>query len=487
MGHGYFSRRHMMVGSAAALTFSKAHSAPLLKTELLDDFLILHRAFEALHPGLLRYNTKTQMEKNWQELRSDWSHDQSLASAYLALSRFLAKIKCGHSYANFYNQKESVANILFAGKNRVPFHFRWIDGRMIITNAFTAAQELSRGTEVVAIDNQPVQKILSKLLDYVRADGSSTVKRIALLEVQGEDRYETFDIFYALLFPRGSEDFHLTIAPPGTTRMQKIKIAPIDLDTRRGQMNVKLNDNDPQWTLSIQNKKTGLLTMPSWGLYNSTWDWTAFLAASFETLRSQNIKHLIVDIRANEGGLDCGDAIIARLIDRDLPRTAYERRVRYRTTPADLDTYLDTWDPSFKNWGTDAVKIDEQFYRLSEKEGESRAAIKPVGPKYDGKLSVLIGPTNSSATFQFAALIQQHKLGRLIGTPTGGNLRGINGGAFFFLRLPQSGLEADLPLIGTFPITPQPDAGVIPDILVQDSIVDSVQNRDAALMAALNL
>ena len=45
-----------------------------------------------------------------------------------------------------------------------------------------------------------------------------------------------------------------------------------------------------------------------------------------------------------------------------------------------------------------------------------------------------------------------------------GNRRGINGGAFFFLRLSESGLEADLPVIGTFPATPQPDAGLLPDI-----------------------
>ena len=39
----------------------------------------------------------------------------------------------------------------------------------------------------------------------------------------------------------------------------------------------------------------------------------------------------------------------------------------------------------------------------------------------------------------------------MVGQVTGGNLRGINGGAFFFLNLPNSRLEIDLPLIGQFP------------------------------------
>ena len=45
---------------------------------------------------------------------------------------------------------------------------------------------------------------------------------------------------------------------------------------------------------------------------------------------------------------------------------------------------------------------------------------------------VLVNAANSSATFQFAKLVKDNQLGTLVGQPTGGNQRGINGGAFFF-------------------------------------------------------
>src|SRR5690349_1140584 len=48
---------------------------------------------------------------------------------------------------------------------------------------------------------------------------------------------------------------------------------------------------------------------------------------------------------------------------------------------------------------------------------------------------------------------------RLDGQTTGGNQRSINGGAFFFLALPTSGIELDLPLIGRFPEKDRPDVG----------------------------
>ena len=67
--------------------------------------------------------------------------------------------------------------------------------------------------------------------------------------------------------------------------------------------------------------------------------------------------------------------------------------------------------------------------------------------------------------------------------PTGGNQRGINGGAFFFLRLPRSGLELDLPLIGQFSDGERPDAGLEPDVLVVPTVSDIAGGRDAELEA----
>ena len=78
-------------------------------------------------------------------------------------------------------------------------------------------------------------------------------------------------------------------------------------------------------------------------------------------------------------------------------------------------------------------------------------------------------------------------LATLVGEPTGGNLRGINGGAFYFLRLPETGLEVDLPLIGFFPTLSQPDSGVVPDVAVRTSASDITVGRDSAMEKARQL
>jgi hypothetical protein len=83
--------------------------------------------------------------------------------------------------------------------------------------------------------------------------------------------------------------------------------------------------------------------------------------------------------------------------------------------------------------------------------------------------------------------VQRERLGTLVGQPTGGNQRGITGGAFFFMRLPRTGFEVDVPLIGQFPLTtkPVPDAGIEPDVFVQPRVEDIAAGRDAELAATM--
>lgn len=197
---------------------------------------------------------------------------------------------------------------------------------------------------------------------------------------------------------------------------------------------------------------------------------------------------LVLDLRGNEGGVDVGEEIVAHLTTRDVQRQVVQRKVRYRKAPDDLTPYLDTWDPSFRDWGSSAIEETDGFYTLRrDADDDVRARIKPAAPPFGGRTWVLVGAANSSATFEFAQTLRQNRLGTLVGQPTGGNQRGINGGAFFFLRLPRSGIELDLPLIGQFPVGDRPDAGLEPDILVTPTIPDITEGRDAEMDAVPHL
>lgn len=451
-------------------------------TDLRGDISILRRAYTALHPGLYRYATQAEIAARFDRLEADVARARGLPQTYLALSRFLAGVRCGHSYANFYNQSDKIAQTLFAGRNKLPFEFRWIDGRMIVTRGRGPELRLAPGTEIVEIDGRSTSSILADLMPLVRADGGNDGKRRALLELRGADRVQTFDVFFGLMFPPKNGSFRVRTAGAA------VDLPALDSTEVERAQPPRGAPDAPKWTLAFPAERTALLTMPDWVVYNTKWNWRGFLDGAFAEMASRKTSGLIVDLRGNEGGNDCGNDIMARLIDRDLPLEAYERRVRFRRTPADIDAYLDTWDPSFKTLGDAATDIGGGFYRLPvDPDPDSVDVIRPRGPRFAGKVVVLIDAQNSSAAFQFASAVKTNRLATLCGGTTGGNQRGINGGAFFFLRLPASGLEVDVPLIGTFPQTPKPDAGLAPDIAVAPTAQDIAAGRDPALETALRL
>ena len=470
-------RRSVLAGACGFATLAVR---PLHAAEANDAYIV-RRALEQLHPGLLRYNSQQDMAARFDRFEREWHTSINQRQRYLALTRLTAAIKCGHSYANFYNQKSAVQDALFGARDKVPFHFRWIGEQMVVTNDPTGS--MPRGSIVTKLDGRSVASILRTLIPLTRADGNNDGKRRQLLSVMGIDDFETFDCLYPLAFP-ATDRFRAEARAPDGKRID-MTLDAIDLKTRRAQRarSAPAHKDAVQWTIA-HDGKTATLTMDSWGLYNSKWNWQGWLDASFEDMARRGTDRLIIDIRRNEGGLDCGHDVIARLIDSPLPLRGYARRVRYRRVPDDLIPFLDTWDPSFKDWSDDAIPFDARYYDL--KGGDDGVdEIRPKGPRFRGKVIILISAENSSATFQFANLIQTHRLGTLIGEPTGGNLRGINGGAFFFVRLPQSGLEFDLPLIGYFPPTPQPDAGLMPDILVRQSAADITVGTDPVMAKAL--
>jgi Peptidase family S41 len=471
----------MLGGAAGALGFFALAGTARASQPAADDIALLREALTTLHPGLYRYSSPRGVAGLFDRLDREWNTAADLRARFLALSRMLAALQCGHSYANFYNQAAAVQQQLFTDIPRLPFLFRWLGGEMVVLASQGAQDGIAPGTIVTKINGISTRDILARLLPYVRADGGNDGKRVDLLGCTGRDRWETFDIFFANLYPEITT-YTLDLLTPDGRKPRAIR-APITLTERQTALAATGKDNDaPAWTLAHDPAGHAILTMPGWALYNSKWDWRAFLDQCFTDMAARGTTGLVIDLRNNEGGLDCGDEILARLIDAPLSPETYERRVRFRTVPDHLLKYMDTWDPGFAKLGEAATPRAGGFFALPDGAVER---IEPKGPRFCGKVSVITDPGNSSATWRFAAIVKAAKLGTLVGGTTGGNQRGINGGAFYFLRLPASGLAVDVPLIGSFPRTPKPDAGVDPDIRVAATARDIAAGRDPVLAAAI--
>jgi hypothetical protein len=450
---------------------------------LREDIDLVRELLLTLHPGLYRYTTPLALEARWQALRESFVTAPDLRTRYLLLSEMLASLRCGHSYANFFNQRPEVAAELFDRATRLPFHFRWLGGEMVVTGGTASGLALGPGTVIESIDGLPASALWKRLAPYARVDGHNEGKARSLLSVAGRQRLEFFDVFHGLVTgsPTGGV-FRLALRDPDGRR-RTVEAPALTMAARHAVVAATPGRDAPVWTWQVHDNGAAVMRMPGWALYSSSWNWRGWLGERLDELSStSSLRGLIVDLRGNEGGLDCGHPIIERFAGE--PNALPGRRlVRYRRVPAALNRLLETWDNKFRDWGEQAQEVDDRFYVLPSVE----TTLQPRQPRIDKPLVVLVDGANSSATFGFAQRVRQGRLGTLVGETTGGNLRGINGGAFFFARLPASGLEFDLPLIGYFPPGLPPDGGLAPDVSVLPSPADLAAGRDVQLLSALDL
>jgi C-terminal processing protease CtpA/Prc len=480
------------IALAAQLSTGPFISAADLKT----DFQVLGQALTTIHGGLYRYQTPAQFETRLKALEKRFENGGSQSEVFLALSEFTAAIKCGHTFPSFWNQPDGTHENLFMAKDKLPVAFRWVDRKMIVTRNDSESAELQPGTEIKKINGQPAAKVLDRLLKLVKGDGGNDAKRIAELQIQDQKKWEAFDVYYTHAF-HPTEQYSLEIESLNGKR-QTISVPAIDQKTReanRAKHTLPVVKDGAEWGWSFPASDTAMLNMPTWALYNSKWDWKAYIKDRFVELKEKGTKNLILDVRGNAGGNECGDEFLRYLVDQKVSFASGNTFIRYTKIPSELRPYISTWDREFYDWSAQAAPkqfcgmLNSDAYQIRGEDSvnaERGGTIEPAEPRFRGNVYVLVDAECSSATFQFATQVRQYKVGTLIGAPTGGNRKGINGGAIFFTTLPKSRIEIDIPIIAYLPSKEQPDQGLTPDFDVRDTREDIAKGLDRALQFTLN-
>jgi len=453
--------------------------------DIQKDFTIALKAYMEMHPGLYRYASKETIDAVFINYAAVFNRPMTYADAYLQFSKMVANIRCGHTYANFYNQSPLVKELVFKQRDKLPFCFGIIDRKIIITDNLSGDPRFIPGSEIISINDIPVSAVLDSLLLVVKADGYNDGKRIKDLEVSGLGRFEAFDIYQPLFFPPKSGAYNIKAKAYGSNDIITASVKPITRDERKKALNIKEPTNDELWQYKVIDNNIAYLQLGTFVTWQMKMNWKTFIDKAFADMEQKRIPNLVIDIRNNEGGDDEVVGYIVRAIaNKEVIVEPAKKMVRYQRIDPEIEAYLGSWDDAYKKPAIKNPVPEDGLYTLN-KSGQS-LNISAQKKAYQGRVFLLVNEHNSSATFYLAQIIKNNQLATLVGQTTGGSQRGLNGDQTAFLKLPHSKIELDIPLIGTF-YTGKPDKGIEPDITVTHTVQSLVEKRDLEMEKILEL
>lgn len=465
----------------------------LLAADLQEDALLLKKVLLDVHPGIYRYNTEEEFDAHFQSFYDKLDRDMPEAEFMKHLAQFTETIRCGHTYVNPWNMRSEIRERLFGGTIYFPFGFEIHSRKMLVTRNASTNPDIKQGAEILSINGVAASTILDSLYTVAKIDGNNLQAKNHVLNLTefGERDHTFFDFYFPLFFPLQEEVFEVQVRnfdsdiiiehrQPALSRKERF-----DIITQRYGKPASGKDS---WSLEMQDDLAILKlgTFATWNFEN--FNASQFFDSTFSIIDQSGVKNLIIDIRGNEGGLsEPRDTLLSYISTSEIPCNQFAKQLIV-TTKADSSyrSFVDTWEKVLFEGIPEAFyePYNERYVELLE---GGCAPIKPNPKAFNGEVFILGNESNVSATFTLLNIVQKEQLGIYVGNPSGGNRQGINGGSYFFLYLPNSQFEVDVPLKFSSYGEKEQDGPLLPDEQIVITQEDIATENDAYLIRVKRL
>lgn len=438
------------------------------RTAIREDLNIVFSALTEAHPGLYRYNSKKKIVAQFLNFERSIPDSMSVLDFYRALYPMLAKIGDGHTKLHLEGKPDD--HYAFFDSGYIPFKLYFHSGKSYLQNSYGHENKIPLGVEIISINGIPMKKILSRLMRFVFSDARISSAKYAELSLH-------FSGYYAE-FIGTSKTYKITY------KTAKGNQTSVDLQSLRNSA-IPIDISCDRQELSFPNKHVALMKIGVFQDIDNKPTFSDFLKKSFEAIKDRNISSLIIDLRDNEGGMDAmGIELFAYLAKS--PFRYYEK---FTVASAGNFTFAEyAWfPPEIEYLKKFVLKVGNE-YHFTQKEGLDIQKIKENS--FSGKVFILQNGRTFSVSSEFCAIAKDNDRAVFIGEESGGALGGNTSGAFAMVRLPNTKLKLDIPLLGYYMYLEkqkQINRGILPDYLITSSIDELLKNKDVVLEKALKL
>lgn len=455
----------------------------LTQEQILEDYTILKNVLTQGHPSLYEYTTKLE----WDSLFTNFEADKLKTinnndDLYKSITTLTDYVRDGHLL------------VMRPPLKSIPKLFPLLL-KIINEKLYTDTDDfgIPVGSEIITIDGMDGSEVRKQLMKYAPSDGFNTTKKDRQVERE-------FGILHFYEFGAKSAYQIVYKTPSNQIITKSIESQPFESIGRRFPnrnsyfsiyhkkenkadfVKNTLGQKEP-FLYFIDSLTTAILTLNAFGLDQEKFQ--SKLKELFKEIKQRKAKHLIIDLRQNEGGhpenANFAFSYIAKesfiqpksqhVITAQLPYQQHSREI----------IKGDTYKSFFEKYFQKGMKKENEWV-ISAPENE--AAMVPLKKGFKGKVYVLVGGKTFSAASTFALNCKNQGI-TLIGEETGGGYYAHTGVYPVLYELPHSKIKLMMSFVKVNKYVKdkmvKKGTGVLPDVDLQLTIPDLIEGRDSQL------
>jgi Peptidase family S41 len=469
------------ITAGASAASPPAETTAFSPAELRDDFAQMYRGLKAAHVDLYAFTPKRLLDERYAQLLGRIDRPMTRFEAKVLFELLAAEVRMGHTRVesptadwNTYRKN---------GGKGFPLQIRIVDERVYVAENSSGIDAIRPGDEITRLAGQTMAHWLQRTERHVSAETPKMAHSIM--------EYDFAIYLWVELGP--ADGFDIVTRRSGSSAQHMLLPArtAAEMEAARLRQPAALDLENPPREATLLNG--GVAYLRPGPFYNTEaksgaeeWDvsgFKEFIDRSFEQFLQARASRLIIDLRGNPGGDNLfSDVMVSWFATRPFSfASQFMVKVSAQSIAANAQRIADDAQA--------AGPVSQQYADLYARsrigdmvEFPISQALPRAGRRFDGKVFVLIDRQSYSNTVAVAALVQDYKLGVIVGEATSD--MATTYGAMEQFALDHTGLLVGYPKARI--VRPNGDLraqGVFPDIAIRVPIVQSP--RDEVLQQAI--
>jgi len=434
----------LLVFSSCAVQQKYNPSKKFSKEQLLEDYQTFRNVLEESHPSLYWYTPKDSIDYYFDFAGTKIKDSLTEAQFRNILSYVVSKFRCGHTSVR---PSKAAANSSIVNRSRLfPLNIKaWNDTVVVTSNLNRKDTNLLRGVVLKSIDGRPVQNIVDSFFQHLPTDGYNLTHKYQSLSNFGVFRnmYTSvygvkpkFDVEYFDSTGRLKKAALQLYNPSADT----LRVQPVDQgkDLSRKERKKIILQNARSLRIDT-SLKTAFMEVNSFGKHMKL---RGFFRRSFKKIKAQNIRHLVIDMRANGGG----SVTLSNLFTKYLAKQPFKiadslYAIKRKSNYGHLQqNYI--WNRFFFVFLTKKGSNGHYHFRMFENK-----YFKPKeGRRFDDQVYILTGGNTFSAATLFSKALKPQDNVIIVGEESGGGAYGNTAWLIPDVTLPNTKVRFRLPL-----------------------------------------